>query len=345
MHLIDGLRALGFDVVHRGWGRPGPRRWIGTPADVTPGDGERAPVGGLAWSDPRTWVRVGLEARRHDPVVVVWLTPLQAPALAVVAWLAGRERCVAIVHNGTPHERGPFDRTLTRLGLRRVGRVVAHAASVLDDLRRQGITAVGSVAPFPPQARLSPSPMPAPPLRLLLFGESARAYKGVDVLLEALATLRSREIPVRLTIAGGVRDTGALAARIDGAGLGDVVELRRGWVPDEDLQALFADHHLVVLPYRSATASGVVPLAHAAGRPVVATAVGGLAEAVRDGIDGVLCPPDDPAALAAALLTAWEARDRLAHGIPSPPPSWVEVAALVAGVGEPRSNAGSVGAS
>jgi glycosyltransferase involved in cell wall biosynthesis len=314
---------------------------IGASAEGTRRRRRARPDEGLVWSDPRTWVRIGREARGHDRVVLVWVTPLQAPALAVVARLAGAGRAIAMVHNGRPHERGPLDRMLTRVGLGRVGRVVVHAPSIVDDLRHQGVTAEATVVPFPPQSALAPTPLPEGPLRMLLFGETARAYKGADVLLEAVAMLRRRRVALTLTVAGGVRSTEALRAAARRLGIEDSVDVRPGWVPDERLQALFAEHHLVVLPYRSATASGIVPLARAAGRPVVATAVGGLADVVHDGVDGILCEPGDPAALADALLEAWEAREQLARGIPHPMPTWSAVAAMVVGVVDPRATTSS----
>jgi glycosyltransferase involved in cell wall biosynthesis len=108
-----------------------------------------------------------------------------------------------------------------------------------------------------------------------------------------------------------------------------VVELDLRYVPDEELTDLLARHHLVVLPYRSATQSGIVPLAHAAGRPVVATAVGGLVESVRDGVDGVLVPPDDAAALADGLERAAVDLAALAAGAAAVSTSWDDVATAV----------------
>jgi glycosyltransferase involved in cell wall biosynthesis len=88
-----------------------------------------------------------------------------------------------------------------------------------------------------------------------------------------------------------------------------------------------ADHHLVVLPYRSATTSGIAPIARSAGRPVVATRAGGLSEMVVDGVDGVLCDPGDPSALRSAVERAWDERHHLALGARvSPAPSWAGVA-------------------
>ena len=95
---------------------------------------------------------------------------------------------------------------------------------------------------------------------------------------------------------------------------------------DELIPSLFADHHLVVAPYRDATASGVVPLAHAAGRPVVVTPVGGLPESVADGIDGIVATDTSAEALGAAIDRALADLDELAVGAASRQLGWRAVA-------------------
>jgi len=88
---------------------------------------------------------------------------------------------------------------------------------------------------------------------------------------------------------------------VERLGVGDRVELRNRYVSNEEAALLFTAADAALLPYRSASQSGVVQLAFAHGRPVIATAVGGLPEAVRDGEDAILCPKDDPDALARAI--------------------------------------------
>jgi len=97
---------------------------------------------------------------------------------------------------------------------------------------------------------------------------------------------------------GGVDDTRALIASL---GLEERVDLRPGYVPAAEVPALFAEADALVLPYRSATASQNVWMAHEHGIPVIATRVGSFPEQVADGVDGLLCDPDDVASLTEAL--------------------------------------------
>jgi glycosyltransferase involved in cell wall biosynthesis len=89
------------------------------------------------------------------------------------------------------------------------------------------------------------------------------------------------------------------------------------YVPDEEVATYFVAADLVVLPYKSATQSGIVQTAFAFGRPVVVTAVGGLPDVVSDGVTGYVVPPEDPPALAAAVERFFveDAAPRMAEAI------------------------------
>ena len=125
--------------------------------------------------------------------------------------------------------------------------------------------------------------------------------QGLDTALEALARL-PRELDVRLLVAGRFWEgRGRYDALVEQLGLGDRVEIHDGYVSNEDAALAFSAADAVVLPYRSATQSGVAQLGYAYGKPVVATNVGGLPAAVDHGRTGLLTPPGDPAALAEAI--------------------------------------------
>jgi glycosyltransferase involved in cell wall biosynthesis len=153
-----------------------------------------------------------------------------------------------------------------------------------------------------------------PGLSLLAFG-AIRPYKGIDVALEALARVPP-EIDARLTVAGVFWDGGAdLRRRIIELGLRHRVRLLDGFQSNEQAALLFSAADASLLPYRSATQSGVVQLSFAYGVPVIATAVGGLTEAVTDGVDGLLCPSEDAGALCAAIERLARSREALANGV------------------------------
>jgi glycosyltransferase involved in cell wall biosynthesis len=277
----------------------------------------------LSWRRPDGWLRLGRRLRGGaDVVVLVVVTPIQAPAyLGILRGLGARARrragsptVVALCHNVLPHERRPVDEPLIRAVLRQADAVLVHTDA--EATRAAALTSapvrVAAMAPHlwaAPTRRVHPdAPVPraAPdePRRRLLFFGLVRPYKGLDVLLRALA---DGPPDVALTVAGefwgGAEQTAALVTEL---GLADRVELRPGYVDAADVPGLFAAADALVLPYRAGTASQNVDLAHLHGRPVVATTVGTLPAAVADGVDGLLVAPDDPSALAAALRRLYE---------------------------------------
>jgi glycosyltransferase involved in cell wall biosynthesis len=141
--------------------------------------------------------------------------------------------------------------------------------------------------------------LPAAARRVLFFGY-VREYKGLPTLLAAMAHVAP---DVQLVVAGEIyhRDAAHYRALAAAAGVGDRVVFLDRFVAAREVACCFATSALVVLPYWEASQSAVVPLAMASGRGVVASAVGGLPDVVRDGETGLLVPPRDPEALAAAI--------------------------------------------
>jgi glycosyltransferase involved in cell wall biosynthesis len=153
--------------------------------------------------------------------------------------------------------------------------------------------------------------------RLLCVG-TLSPLKGQDLLLQALGSLTG--LPWRCTLVGPLdRDpqfVASLARRATAGGIADRVRMP-GTSSRTALRLEYGDADLLVVPSRAETYGMVVLEALAAGVPVFATAAGGLPEALgstADGMPGLLVPPEDPAALAAALvrwLTDGELRRRL----------------------------------
>jgi glycosyltransferase involved in cell wall biosynthesis len=329
--LCAALRRGGHDVDIVSWSAQYPHfLYPGSQhdPDATAPPGARFP---LRWWAPWGWWTEARRARDVDLVVFPWVSPAQAPAYWTILAATRRVPHLAVVHNPHPHEARRFDDAAARSVLGRVDALLTHsdaAAAAVSALVRD-VPVV--VAPIAPTIVLQAHPLPPrPPVRALFFG-MVRAYKGLDLALDALAILRDRGVEIELTVAGELWDESAAEwrTRVDGAGLGDAVELRAGYVPDADVDALFAAHHLVLAPYRTATQSAVVPVASAAGRPTVATPVGGLAEQVVDGVNGTVAAAVTAAAFADAIARAIDDLGGLAARAASTAPDWDEVARRV----------------
>jgi glycosyltransferase involved in cell wall biosynthesis len=328
-NLTAALVARGHSVQRLSWRSPYPARlYPGELVDPTaePAANVRYP---LDWHRPHSWITAGRSARQGDALIIPWVTTVHGPAIWAAVRAAPGIPAVALVHNALPHERHLFDASMTGRILRRFDAAVVHATSVAEVLQDLVPNLPIEVVPHPPNLPLTASVLPPrPPLRVLIFG-FVRAYKGVELGLDAVAELIRRGVKVELTIAGKFWEpverwqADVLARRLD-----DHVVLDDRYIPDEDVAQLFASHHIVLAPYRSATQSGIVPLAQAAGRPVVATAIGGLVEAVEDGVAGRLAAPDS-SELANAIADVAGDLERYAEGSRTAATEWTQVADVI----------------
>lgn len=133
--------------------------------------------------------------------------------------------------------------------------------------------------------------------KLLFFGRMT-AYKGLETLLRAFAIARDVNHELQLTIAGPGRIGRLALHEIQDLG----VRLENRYVAEGDVPALLSSHGVMVLPYTSATQSGAAAIALGNGMPCIATTVGALPEQILDGRNGILVPPNNPGALAAAMV-------------------------------------------
>jgi glycosyltransferase involved in cell wall biosynthesis len=178
---------------------------------------------------------------------------------------------------------------------------IVHTGQTRDALRRAGVTAERiSVLAHPPLRLVMAPPMPrADDLTRILFFGSIKRYKGVDVLVEAGLLMARERRDFVIHIVGRPYEMAAeIAARIHGAERWFELDFR--YVPDEMLAGYVSAADIVVLPYRRIDASGAAAVAIGAGKPIVASAVGGFAELPMSR-HLVLVEPDDAAALARVL--------------------------------------------
>ncbi len=236
--------------------------------------------------------RLRRQSKEVDVVISVmshvW-TPFVAPFLSAPF--------VPIVHDGRPH---PGDSALLWHWRLRRELLAARAAIVLSESVGRLVLEHTPDLPLVRQflgAHRTQGPADTASGRDVLFFGRMRAYKGLDLLRDAWTEVIAARPDAKLRVVGE-GDAEALAPGLRAL---PGVTIDSGWVPEAALPALIAGAGAVVLPYREASQSGVLPLAIAAGVPVVATTVDGLAEQLRDGQGGLLVPPN-PTAIAAALL-------------------------------------------
>lgn len=325
-NLVRSALEGGHSVQRLSWRRLYPRiLFRGDAIEVSHRHGQ-PPRYVADWNAPSTWVRAVDLARSGDVLVMPWMTTFHGPVFEVAHRRRHGLPLVGIVHNVLPHERHPGDRTVARRALGRLDGALVHAAAIATALEELVPGLPIMHVPHPPNLPLQPRPLPpTTPIRLLVFG-FVRAYKGTENALDAIGWLRRWGCDARLSVVGQFWEPlGWWEREVERRGLEETVRLDDRYVPDAEVDDLFASHHIILAPYRSATQSGIIPLARAAGRPVVATRVGGIAETVADGHDGYLAPPDDGPAIAAAVQRIVQEIDRFAEASAQRATTWSQV--------------------
>jgi glycosyltransferase involved in cell wall biosynthesis len=266
-----------------------------------------------------------IRALRPDLAICAQPGPLDLLMAAALRRLG--VKFIVVVHDAELHPGDGilFEMLLQRRLCRHAAALVALTAHVADRLRVQGLAGTPDrpllLSRHPPVIF---EPLPPPrahggKVRLLSFGR-LRTYKGLDLLTETLQRLGPRA-DAQIRVVGKGPESPALSALRTLPG----VTVENRWVPEDEVGALLGWADALILAYTEASQSGVAAAALAAGRRVVATRVGGLAEQLRDEPLATLCPPDADA-LAAAL------RDVIAaSGVPCAPvdarAAWREMAA------------------
>lgn len=228
----------------------------------------------------------------------VVLSTMAHPWTGFVAPVLARARLayVPVIHDVSPH---PGDKTFLFDWSPERELAAARAAAVLSDAVAEGVARRNpglKLIRLPIGAHLPHgTAVTAARFDFVFFGR-IRTYKGLDLLRDAWRLLRAMHPHATLRVLGE-GDVEACAPGLEGL---PGVTVERRWVPDAEMAAEIASARALVLPYREASQSGVVPIALALGVPVVATAVGGLAEQVADERTGLVVSLE-PDALARAM--------------------------------------------
>ena len=142
--------------------------------------------------------------------------------------------------------------------------------------------------------------------KIILFFGFIRSYKGLDVLLQAMADPRIRQKGIKLLVAGEFYENEKYYRElIIKSGIEDLLILKTQFIPDKDVRNYLSATDVVIQPYRNATQSGVTPLAFHFEKPIIVTNVGGLPSLVPHEKVGLVANPE-PGALAEAILRFYE---------------------------------------
>ena len=266
--------------------------------------------------NPLNWLSTGLKIKKERPDILLirfWL-PFMGPCFGTIARIARSNRhttIICIFDNVIPHEKRPGDKALTKYFTNSIDGAIVMSQTVLRDLKffRKEIP-----------VKLSPHPLfdnygkPVtrsealswlnldPDYSYLLFFGFIRAYKGLDILIEAFSDERLRNRKLKLIIAGEFyEDDTPYRALIKKHHLGNDIIFSDHFIPDSEVTYFFSGADIVVQPYKTATQSGVTQIAFHFEKPMLVTDVGGLREIVADGKCGYVVKPESEAITAALI--------------------------------------------
>ena len=271
--------------------------------------------------NPLNWIKVGKEIRKKNPDIVIftyWMS-FFAPCFGKIARVIKRNRktkCIGLIHNMIPHEKSLLDKLFPPYFVNAMDGFVALSQSVLDDVKSlDNQCKPKCLVPHPlydhfgeiitrdeavKHLNLNPN------YRYFLFFGLVRAYKGLDLLIDAFADERLRKYHVKLIVAGEFYDDEKpYLEQIEKNGLSNSVIVNNQYIKDSEVKYYFNTADIVVQPYKSATQSGVTQIAYHFEKPMLVTNVGGLGERIPDGKVGYVAEPN-PSAIADALVDFYD---------------------------------------
>lgn len=279
--------------------------------------------------NPINWIRTGLKIKKQRPDILIfkyWL-PFFSPCFSIISKIVKLNkytRVIVIVDNIIPHEKRPFDNMLTKYFIRHIDGFVAMSQSVYDDIAKFNTTKPKILSPHPLFDNFGKSIDKKVAMRKLnlkedninfLFFGLIREYKGLDILIEAMADKRLKKFPIKLLVAGEFYDDSKpYYERVKKLNLGDIISFDPRFIPDEEVKDYFCSTDLVVQPYKTATQSGVTQIGYHFEKPMLVTNVGGLAEIIPNGKVGYVVEPN-PESIADALVEYCIKRPDFSQGI------------------------------
>ena len=262
---------------------------------------------GINSINPFNWLRIGLKLRKEKPdlIIVRYWIPFLAPCLGSICKIAKSNKhtkVIAIVDNMIPHEKRIGDEIFTKYFSTSVDGFLTMSDKVTKDVKLYS-TKPTLLSPHPIFKHFGESISKEDARKalgidyndkIILFFGFIRQYKGLDLLLKAMAVNEIKEAGIKLMIVGEFyEDAQPYHDLIKSLGIEASVILHTQFVPDSDVKKYVCSADFMIQPYKHATQSGVTPLAYHFEIPMLVTNVGALADTVPDGKVGVVVEPNE----------------------------------------------------
>ncbi|MBQ1835624.1 MAG: glycosyltransferase family 4 protein [Paludibacteraceae bacterium] len=257
--------------------------------------------------NPFNWIKVGRELKKKnaDLLIIKFWLPLMAPCFGTIARIVkgnGKTKVVSILDNIIPHEHRPGDKILSKYFVSSIDAFIAMSKSVYDDLKSLNDKKPCLLSPHPIYDNFGTAVSREeaigslgldPSAKYMLFFGFIRDYKGLDILLKAIADERIKNSDIKLIVAGEFYNNSETYFEMEKQlGLEGKIIWRTDFIADEQVKNYFCASDIIVQPYKTATQSGVTQIAYHFEKPMLVTNVGGLPEIVPNGKVGYSVEPE-----------------------------------------------------
>ena len=272
-------------------------------------------------ANPINWIKSSRKIKKLHPNMIIfqWWHPYFAPCYWMMCKCLKKYKKLFICHNVFPHERFPMDRLLTRNVLRQGNRYIVQSTMDAEDLKTIIKNPIYRQTVHPTYNAFRIQNLSKEDARnelqirkeekVLLFFGFIREYKGLKYLIEAMYSVTKQLEDVRLLIVGdfaNAEEKKEYQEMIQKRKVEQYVDIYDGYIPDQEVEKFFASCDLVVLPYISATQSGIVQIAYGFDKPVIVTNVGGLPDVVENGKTGYVVETNNTEKLSDAIISFYK---------------------------------------
>jgi len=268
--------------------------------------------------NPLTWFKTYSIIKKENPDLVIfqWVHPFFTPVFFTITSLLKKfahTKILFICHNVLPHERTKMDEFLIKIAFKNVDYFIVHSKEDYGNLKKIIPNAKVKQSVHPRYDIFKIEIIPKEDARslldislntnVILFFGIIREYKGLMYLIKAMPKIINKIDDISLLIAGEFWDSkNKYIDEIKKLGIESHVKIIDKYIPDEEVGVYFSASDVVILPYISATQSGIIQIAYAFEKPVITTDVGGLPDVVDNGKTGIIVKSKDSEELANAVI-------------------------------------------
>ncbi|WP_108821494.1 glycosyltransferase [Dysgonomonas sp. Marseille-P4361] len=309
------VKAFTFTTLYPNFLFPGKTQYVSEGDSATVIDSDRV----LNSVNPFSYISTARKINKYAPDILIipyWMSFLSPAFGSVCLFLNKKIKIVSLVHNAISHERTLLEKPLAKFFFNRCDAFIVMSEPVKQDLLtlKKGANVV--LQPHPiydhyaertdKQSACSKLGVKTDKKNLLFFG-LIRDYKGLDILIEAMSEL---DDSYQLIISGeSYGSFDKYTELINRSPLKDNIVVFEQYIPDEMVTTLFSAADLLVLPYRSATQSGVVALAYQLELPMVSTNVGALGSTIKSSETGLVVSNISPKGIADGIKDFFESNN------------------------------------